>query len=226
MAFETWGGRISRISDRGGRQGRTGHVQTDSQTSGKALGRLRSRSRGKSPSRVTQGPVWAAESDICTGDPPEAAGARPPQGAAGRASGGTSAGGAAAAGRGGERLRSDVDGPRHPLGAPRSQGSQRPLLGCHPGSSGGALPPRVPHRYSADSPAAGREALPAAPGASSRGRGLGAGLRSGRMGGKVWEGFQKPGDPCPWWIRSRPSRHLPSRRGCLPSRVPFWLVLV
>lgn len=45
-------------------------------------------------------------------------------------------------------------------------------------------------------PRVGRLSRPA-PGASSRGRRLGAGLRSGRVGGKVWEGFQSPGAPCP-----------------------------
>lgn len=56
-AFETWGARISRTVDRRGKQGRTGHLQADSETSGQALGGLRSRWRGESPSRVAQGPV-------------------------------------------------------------------------------------------------------------------------------------------------------------------------
>lgn len=126
----------------------------------------------------------------------------------GRASGGTSAGGAGAAGRGGERLRSDVDGSRHRLGALRAQGSQRPLLGCHAGSSGGALPPRVPHRYSADSPAAGREALPAAPGSFQPGEAARcrAEERSGR--GEGLGGLPEPGGSVPEvnpWLAESPS---------------------
>lgn len=74
---------------------------------------------------------------------------------------------------------------RSPLGVGQPQGSQRPLLGCRPGSSGGALPPRVPHRYSAEQPSFASGARPAAGRGSEPGRGrAGVGAEAG--------GFQRP----------------------------------